>query len=270
MKAIGLPWIPPELREDRGEIEAARGHRLPVLVELKDIRGDLQMHTTATDGHATLAAMVEACRRRGYEYVAITDHTKAVRVAGGLDGAGFKRQFREIEALRRRVTGLTILKSAEVDILESGHLDLDEGTLAELDVVVVSVHSKFNMTREQMTARIVKALRHPRAHILGHPTGRLILQRDPYPVDLEVVVKAARDYGVLLEINAQPHRLDLSDVHAHMAREAGVKLVVSTDAHRVEELEAMRYGVDQARRGWCTKADVANTYPLKTFLRSLR
>jgi DNA polymerase (family 10) len=139
-----------------------------------------------------------------------------------------------------------------------------------MDVVVVSVHSKFNMTREQMTARIVKALRHPRAHILGHPTGRLILRREPYPVDMETLVKAARDYGVLLEINAQPDRLDLSDVHAQMAREAGVKLVISTDAHRVEELDTMRYGVDQARRGWCTKADVANTYPLDRFLALLK
>lgn len=270
LEAIGLPWIPPELRENRGEIEAAQRNALPDLVELADIRGDLQMHTTATDGRATLAEMVEACRRKGYEYVAITDHSKAVRVAGGLDSAGFRRQFREIERLQRTITGLRILKSAEVDILDDGRLDLDEGTLREMDVVVVSVHSKFNMAREQMTARIVKALRHPRAHILGHPTGRLILRREPYPVDMETLVKAARDYGVLLEINAQPDRLDLSDVHAQMAREAGVKLVISTDAHRVEELDAMRYGVDQARRGWCTKADVANTYPLDRFLALLK
>jgi DNA polymerase (family 10) len=270
LRAIGLPWIPPELRENRGEIEAAQRNALPELVELQDIRGDLQMHTTATDGRASLAEMVEACRRKGYEYVAITDHSKAVRVAGGLDRAAFRRQFREIEQLQKRVDGLRILKSAEVDILDDGRLDLDDETLREMDVVVVSVHSKFNMTREQMTARIVKALRHPRAHILGHPTGRLILRREPYPVDMETLVRAARDYGVLLEINAQPDRLDLSDVHAQMAREAGVKLVISTDAHRVEELDAMRYGVDQARRGWCTKADIANTYPLDRFLALLK
>jgi len=270
MQAIGLPWIPPELRENRGEIEAARQQRLPALVELKDIRGDLQMHTTATDGRATLAEMVEACRRKGYEYLAVTDHSKAVRVAGGLDKAAFRKQFREIEKLQKTVTDLTILKSAEVDILEDGRLDLDDDVLGEMDVVVVSVHSKFALPREQMTARIVRALQHPRVHILGHPTGRLLLRRDPYAVDMEAVVKAARDHGVLLEINAQPDRLDLSDVHAQMAREAGVKLVVSTDAHRVEELDAMRFGVDQARRGWCAKADVANTLPLDRFRRLLR
>jgi len=270
MKAIGLPWIPPELRENRGEIEAARRDGLPELVALKDIRGDLQMHTTATDGRATLAEMVEACRRKGYEYLAVTDHSKAVRVAGGLDRTGFRKQFREIETLQKTIKGVTILKSAEVDILEDGRLDLEDDVLAEMDVVVVSVHSKFAMPREQMTARIVRALQHPHVHILGHPTGRLLLRRNPYPVDMEAVVKAARDHGVLLEINAQPERLDLSDVHAQMAREAGVKLVISTDAHRVEELDAMRYGVDHARRGWCAKADIANTRPLAQFRKLLR
>lgn len=270
MKAIGLPWIPPELRENRGEIEAAQKRKLPSLVELKDIRGDLQMHTTYTDGRATLAEMVEACRKKGYEYIAITDHTKAVRVAGGLEPSAFRRQFREIEKLQKQVKGLTILKSAEVDILDDGRLDLDEETLKELDVVVVSVHSKFNMTRDQMTARIVTALQHPRVHILGHPTGRLIGRREPYPVDMELVVRAARDHGVMLEINAQPDRLDLSDVHAQMAREAGVKLVISTDAHRIEELDAMRWGVDQARRGWCEARDIANTQPVEKFKKLLR
>ncbi len=270
MKAIGLPWIPPELRENRGEIEAAQKRKLPALVELKQIRGDLQMHTTYTDGRATLPEMVEACRKKGYEYIAITDHTRAVRVAGGLEPAAFRRQFREIEKLQKTLDDITIFKSAEVDILDDGRLDLDEETLKELDVVVVSVHSKFNMTRDQMTARIVKALQHPRVHILGHPTGRLIGRREPYPVDMELVVRAARDHGVMLEINAQPDRLDLSDVHAQMAREAGVKLVISTDAHRIEELDAMRWGVDQARRGWCEAKDVANTYSLPQFRRLLK
>jgi DNA polymerase (family 10) len=269
LKAIGLPWIPPELRENRGEIEAAQEKRLPTLVELKHIRGDLQMHTTYTDGKATLAEMVDACRRRGYEYIAITDHTKAVRVAGGLDRDEFRKQFREIELLQKTTSGITILKSAEVDILDEGRLDLDDDTLLELDVVVVSVHSKFNLTREQMTTRIVRALQHPRVHILGHPTGRIIGRREPYPVDMEVVVKTARDHGVMLEVNAQPDRLDLNDVHVQMAREAGVKVVISTDAHRIEELDTMRYGVDQARRGWCEPADVANTYLLEKFLKLL-
>jgi len=270
LAAIGLPWIPPELRENRGEVEAALEGRLPQLVELRDVRGDLQMHTTYTDGKATLAEMVAACRKKRYEYIAITDHTKAVRVAGGLDRAAFRKQFREIDRLQASVPDLVILKSAEVDILDDGRLDLDEETLAALDVVVVSVHSKFNLSREAMTRRIVKALAHPRVHILAHPTGRLIGRREPYPVDMEAIVRAARDHGVMLEINAQPDRLDLNDVHVQMAREAGVKLVVSTDAHRVEELDYMRYGIDQARRGWCEAKDVANTYRLAAFRKLLR
>ncbi len=257
--AVGLPCIPPELREDRGEVDAAREGRLPHLVELADIRGDLHVHTTDTDGRSTLADMVEACRARGYAYVAITDHTKAVRVAGGLTAAGFRRQFREIDRLQARTPGLTILKGAEVDILDDGTLDLDAGTLAALDVVVVAVHSKFAMSQAAMTRRIVTALQHPCVHILAHPTGRLIGRREPYALDMTAVLRAARDHGVLVEINAQPDRLDLDDVHARMAVDAGVRLVVSTDAHSVDELAFLRHGVDQARRAWCRAADVANT-----------
>ncbi len=269
-KAMRLPWIPPELRENRGEIAAAAEGRLPALVTVKDIRGDLQMHTTYTDGRQTLAEMAEACRKRGYQYIAVTDHSKAVRVAGGLEATDFRRQYKEIDKLQKTLKGLTLLKSAEVDILDDGALDLEEGILAEMDVVVVSVHSKFNMSRTDMTRRIVKALQHPRVNILAHPTGRLLGRREPYQVDMEEVVKAARDHGVMLEINAQPHRLDLNDAYAYMAREAGVKLVVSTDAHRVAELDHMRHGVDQARRGWCEKKDVANTLPLSTFRKLLQ
>ena len=264
-KAMRLAWIPPELRENRGEIAAAAEGRLPKLVTVKDIRGDLQMHTTYTDGKQTLAEMAEACRARGYEYIAVTDHSKAVRVAGGLEATDFRRQYKEIDKLQKTLKGLTLLKSAEVDILDDGALDLEEGILAEMDVVVVSVHSKFNMSRADMTRRIVKALQHPRVNILAHPTGRLIGRREPYAVDMDEVVKAARDHGVLLEVNAQPHRLDLNDAYVYMAREAGVKLVVSTDAHRVAELDYMRHGVDQARRGWCEKTDVANALPLAKF-----
>ena len=263
--AVGLPWIPPELRENRGELEAARANRLPRLVEVGDIRGDLQMHTTYTDGRNTVAEMVEACVSRGYEYLAMTDHTKAVRIAGGLTKAQFRKQSREIDAVQKKFADIVILKGAEVDILDDGSLDLDDETLADLDVVVVSVHSRFNMSRTAMTRRIVRALRHPHVHILGHPTGRLLGEREPYAVDMEQVVQAARDHGVLLEVNAQPQRLDLNDRHAAMAREAGVKLVIGTDAHRVEELGYMRYGVDQARRGWCEALDVANTRHLKAF-----
>lgn len=265
LASVGLPWIPPELREHRGEIEAARTGRLPRLVELGDLRGDLQMHATYTDGKNTLAEMIEACAGRRYEYIAITDHTKAVRVAGGLNKAGFHKQSREIDAIRKKVTGLVILKGAEVDILGDGALDLDDATLGELDLVIVSVHSRFNMPKAAMTRRIVRALKHPRVHILGHPTGRLLGKRDPYAVDMEQIVRAAADYGVLLEINAQPDRLDLSDLHIAMARQAGVTLVIGTDAHRVEELGCMRYGVDQARRGWCEAKDIGNTRSLEGF-----
>ncbi len=268
-KAMRLRWIPPELRENRGEIDAAASGALPALVTVKDIRGDLQMHTTDSDGKQTLDEMAEACRARGYAYMAVTDHSKAVRVAGGLEATGFRRQYKEIDKLQKRLRGLTLLKSAEVDILDDGALDLDERILAEMDVVVVSVHSKFGMSRADMTRRIVKAVQHPRVNILAHPTGRLIGRREPYEVDMEAVVKAARDCGVLLEINAQPHRLDLNDAYVYMAREAGVKLVVSTDAHRVAELDYMRYGVDQARRGWCEKQDIANTLPLAKFRKLL-
>ena len=268
--AVGLPWIPPELREDRGEIEAARANRLPRLVEVGDIRGDLQMHTTYTDGRHTVAQMVQACASRGYEYLAITDHTKAVRVAGGLTNAEFRKQAREIDRVQTKFTDIVILKGAEVDILDDGSLDLDDDTLAALDIVVVSVHSRFNMPKTEMTRRIVRALRHPHVHILGHPTGRLLGEREPYAVDMEQVVKAAGEYGVLLEVNAQPRRLDLNDRHAAMAREAGVKVVIGTDAHRTEELAHMRYGVDQARRGWCEAQDVANTRDLKTFRKLIR
>ena len=265
LASVGLPWIPPELRENRGEIEAARAHRLPHLVELADIRGDLQMHTTDTDGKNTLAEMVEVCAGRGYEYIAITDHTRAVRVAGGLTKAGFHKQSRAIDAIQKKVTGLVILKGAEVDILDDGSLDLDDETLRELDVVIVSVHSRFNMPKAAMTRRIVRALKHPRVHILGHPTGRLIGRREPYAIDMEEIVKAASDYGVMLEINAQPDRLDLSDLHIVMARQAGLKLAISTDAHRVEEIGYMPHGLDQARRGWCEAKDIGNTRPLETF-----
>ena len=264
-KSVGVPWIPPELRENRGEIEAARAGQLPSLVELRDIRGDLQMHTDATDGKNTLAEMVAACEARGYEYIAITDHTKAVRVAGGLTEAGFHRQSRAIDAIRKHASKLMVFKGAEVDILEDGSLDLDDDALAELDVVIVSVHSRFNMSKAEMTRRIVRAVQHPKVHILGHPTGRLLGKREPYLVDIAEVIKAARDYGVLLEVNAQPDRLDLNDLHIQMAKRAGVTLVISTDAHRVQELDCMRYGVDQARRGWCEARDVANACHLAAF-----
>ncbi len=257
--SVGLPYIPPELREDRGEVQAARDGALPRLLELAEIRGDLHVHTTASDGKNTLREMVEACAARGYAYVAITDHTRTVRVAGGLDRAGFRRQRRAIDALRSDFPGIEILHGAEVDILDDGRLDLDDDALAELDVVVAAVHSKLAMPEREMTKRVLRALANPHVHVLAHPTGRLIGEREPFALDVASVAAAARDHGVLLEINGQPSRLDLADVFVRMARDAGAVLVVDTDAHRASELDFMRFGVDQARRGWCTAEDVANT-----------
>ncbi|WP_437899886.1 DNA polymerase/3'-5' exonuclease PolX [Sorangium sp. So ce124] len=265
-RAVGLPWIPPELREDAGEIEAARERRLPELVEVGAIRGDLHVHTTYTDGRDELEVMVRACKARGYDYVAITDHTQAVRVARGLDARGLREQARAVDRLRRTIGGIAILHGAEVDILEDGSLDLDDAALAALDYVVASVHSKLTMPEPAMTRRVLRALESPFVTALGHPTGRLLGKREPYALDVARIARAARELGVLLEINAQPERLDLCDVHVRLAREAGAKLVVATDAHAVGELDFMRHGIDQARRGWCAGADIANTAPRAEFL----
>ncbi len=265
---VDLPWIPPELREDRGEIEAARAGMLPKLVTLREIRGDLQMHSNYSDGSNTLEELVSACQERGYKYMAITDHTPALAM-NGVQPSEFKKQYKKIDALQKRHSDIRILKSAEVDILEDGRLDLDDETLAMMDVVVIAVHTRFNMTRAQMTRRITQAMRHPRANILAHPTGRLINKREPYPVDVEKIVEVASGENILLELNAQPHRLDLRDIYVQLAKQAGVKIVISTDAHTLAELDHMRYGIDQARRGWLEKGDVANTRTLARLLRLL-
>ncbi|MEE9132393.1 MAG: DNA polymerase/3'-5' exonuclease PolX [Gemmatimonadota bacterium] len=266
--SIDLPWIPPELREARSEVEAAYESRLPEIIELEHMRGDLQMHTRYSDGKNTVKEMVEACRQRGYKYMAITDHSPALAMTG-VKPSDFWRQYEEIDNIQEEFDDIRILKSAEVDIFDDGSLDLDDELLDAMDVVVISVHSKFNMSRDEMTRRITRAMQHPAANILAHPTGRLINRREPYPVDMEELVKVAQDTGVLLELNAQPDRLDLRDFHLQMAREAGVKIVISTDAHRVPELDYMSYGVDQARRGWLERSDVANTFPLSKFLKLL-
>ncbi|HSK05590.1 MAG TPA: DNA polymerase/3'-5' exonuclease PolX [Kofleriaceae bacterium] len=270
LASVGLPYIPPELREDRGEVAAARAGALPALIELRDLRGDLQIHTDATDGRSTLAEMVAAARALGREYIAITDHTPALRITRGLDRKGFLRQRRAIDRSNERGEPPVVLRGAEVDVLEDGALDLDEATLAELELVVAAVHTHLEMPRPAMTARIVRALRHPRVHVLGHPTGRLLGKRAPIAVDVERVIAVAAETGVLLEINAQPDRLDLDDVHARAARDAGVGLAISTDAHHASELRYLGHGVDQARRGWCEPRHVANTLPLRALLRRLR
>lgn len=267
--AVGLPWIPPELREDRGELAAAAQHALPKLVTLAELRGDLQCHTTDSDGRNSLEEMARAAEAMGYEYLAITDHTPSVRVAGGLDRAGFRRQRKRIDRLNACLAKLTVLAGAEVDIRADGTLDLDGDTLAALDVVVVALHSRLGLAQAEQTRRVLRALRHPMVDIFSHPTGRLIGSRRGAAFDLDAILTAAADTGVMLEVNAQPERLDLDDVAARAAIERGISLVIDTDAHAVTELRLMRWGVDQARRAWAEARHVANTLPLEYLLRRL-
>jgi DNA polymerase (family 10) len=252
-------YIPPELREDRGELAAAREGRLPDLVTLDDIRGDLQMHTTDSDGDASLEEMAHAALERGYQYVAITDHSPQVAVAQGLDAEALRQQIDEIDRLNDEFEGIIILKAIEVDILEDGSLDLPDDILARLDLRVCSVHSHFELSRQRQTERIIRAMDNPNFNILAHPTGRRIGERSPYDVDLERVMAAALERGCFLEINAHPERLDLDDVQAKRAKDMGLRLAINTDAHSIAELDFMRFGVGQARRGWLGADDVLNT-----------
>lgn len=268
-EAVGLPWIAPELREDRGEIEAALAGELPELISLEDIRGDLQMHSTWSDGKQSIEEMLESCVARGYEYFAMTDHSKALAMTGGMDAAKLRKQWEEIAEVQERHPEIRILRGMEVDILADGELDLEDEMLAELDVVLVSVHSRFDLPHAQQTERILEAVRHPAVNILAHPTGRLINRRDEMSFDLEEVLRCAAEHEVVVELNAHPDRLDLRDSHLMRARELGLEVVISTDAHRVDDLALMRYGVEQARRAWLTPNDVINAYPLKRLLETL-
>ena len=269
-KALGLPWMPPELREDRGEVEAAAKGKLPKLIELEDIRGDLHMHSTASDGKATLEQMARACIERGYDYMCITDHSQSLKVAGGLSPAELRTQRREVDALNEKLDGFRILAGCEVDILSDGSLDLPDAMLGELDFVIASVHTGMQQSEERVTERVVKAMRHPLVHAIAHPTGRVLGRRDPSALDFEAVVRTAVETGTALEINAFPDRLDLNDVHARAARDAGATLVIDTDAHEPAHLGVMRFGVATARRGWVRKADVLNTLPLGKLLERLK
>lgn len=268
-RAVGLPYIPPEIREGSGEIEAAKKGGLPELIELSDIRGDLQMHSKYSDGGNTIEEMAEAAKKLGYEYIAITDHTQSTRIAGGQTEKEILKELEQIDRLNAKLKGFRILKGAEVDILPDGTLDFSDAILKELDVVIAAVHSNFKMDREKMTRRIVKAFNNKYVNILSHPTGRLIGKRDPYEIDVEDIIKAAKDTGTYLEINAYPERLDLSDIHCKRAKEAGVLMAIDTDAHSAAGLEVMKYGVMTARRGWVEKKDVINTYPLAKLLKLL-
>lgn len=269
-EALGMAWIDPALRENRGEIEAALERRLPRLVARTDLRGDLHMHTTETDGRDDLEAMAAAAHRLGYEYIAITEHSKALAMANGLDERRALAHAARVRALNGRFEGLTLLAGIECDILADGTLDLADDCLAQLDVVVASVHSHFQQDAAQMTDRLLRAIDCPWVDILGHPTARLLLKRDPVRFDFEAVVAAAARAGVALEINCQVERLDLNDSHARLAREHGARLVISTDAHSVVALDNIEWGVLVARRAWATPADVLNACDLATLRRRLR
>lgn len=267
---LGLPCIPPELREGRGEIEAARDGNLPHLIELSDIRGDLHVHSNWTDGTADIAAMAEAAKAMGYEYMALTDHSRRLAMTNGLDPARLARQSAEIDRINRKAAGLTILKGIEVDVLKDGSLDLPDSALARLDWVVAGVHSYLDLPADQQTERIVRAIANPYVRAIAHPTGRLIGERPPCAIDFDKIFEAAREHRCCLEMNAQPDRLDLDDLHASAAKRAGVQLVISTDAHAEGSLAFMRLGIDQARRAWLTRDDVLNTRELPELRRMLR
>jgi len=261
-KKLGLAVVPPELREDRGEVALAKAGRLPELVSLADIRGDLHVHTDWSDGTAPLAEMAAAAKARGYGYIAITDHSRRVTVAHGLDPGRLSRQIDQIDRLNAKLEDFTVLKGVEVDILADGSLDLPDSILSRLDLVVAAVHSKFDLSRMAQTERIIRALDNRNVSILAHPTGRLIEEREPYAVDLEKIFAAAQQRGCYLELNSDPDRLDLADINVQAAKAAGAKVAISTDAHSVAGFANIRFGIDQARRGWLEAADVINTRPL--------
>ena len=267
---LGLDWIPPELREARGEIALAREHRLPKLVELKDVRADLQMHTSATDGQAPVDEMARAARALGYDYIAITDHSKRVTMTRGLDPKRLREQWRAIEEWNAANRGFTILKSVELDILESGQLDLPDDVLAEADYVVATVHYGTNQTEAELTRRLVGAAEHPWVDAIGHPTGRLLGKREPYPLDFDTLAQAAARSGCLLELNGHPERMDLPDTLAAAAKQRGVRFVLSTDSHQPNNLTFMRYAVDLARRAGLEARDIVSTRPLDEFRHELK
>ncbi|HET6375260.1 MAG TPA: PHP domain-containing protein [Methylocella sp.] len=269
-KKLGLAFVPPEMREDRGEVALARKKSLPALVSLSDIRGDLHVHSNWSDGSLPIAEMAAGAKERGYAYIALTDHSQRLTVAHGLDAARLSRQIDEIDKLNAKLSRFTVLKGLEVDILADGTLDMSNDILARLDIVVASIHYKFDLPRKEQTERIIRAMDNPYVSILGHPTGRLIGEREAYDVDMERILTAARERGCHMELNAQPDRLDLTDVHAQAAKSMGVKLAISTDAHSIAQLGYMRYGVDQARRGWVEADDVINTRTLPQLKKLIR
>ncbi len=269
-RAVGLPFIPPELREDRGEVEAARAGHLPELVELSDLKGDLHAHTKATDGRNTIGEMALAAKDMGLSYLAVTEHSRRLTVAHGLDPERLLKQMDEIDRLNTRLDGITVLKGIEVDILEDGSLDLPDAVLERLDLVIGAVHSKFDLSRARQTERILRAMDHPHFTLLAHPSGRLLEQREPYDVDMLRIIRHAGKRGCFLELNAHPERLDLLDTHCQMAKQEGVLVSINSDAHSTLDFANLRFGVGQARRGWLEKGDVLNTRDLSALRPLLR
>lgn len=269
-QALDLAWVPAELRENRGEVQAAAAGVLPRLVEAGDLRGDVHMHTTETDGRDTLEDMAAAASARGLEYIAITDHSRALAMANGLDEERALAHAERVRTLNGRRRSLTLLAGIECDILADGRMDLSDDCLSRLDLVIGSVHTALSQTEAEMTARLIRAIEHPAVDIIGHPTNRRLLRRQASPVHIEKVIDAAARNGVALEINCNPERLDLADSHARLARDRGVKLVISTDAHSTTELDLKRWGVLTARRAWLTREDVLNALPLKAFRKAIK
>jgi DNA polymerase (family X) len=267
---LKLDYIPPELRENCGEIEAAETHRLPQLVSQSDLAGDVHMHTVETDGRNTIEEMAEAARERGYHYMAITDHSKNLAFTNGLDDRRAIEHIQRIRASDQQFGGIKIFAGVEVDILADGSLDLSDSVLEQMDLVIASVHSHFNQSPEEMTDRLLKAIENPNTSLIGHPTGRILLRRDAYPFDLDAVLKAAAEHKVAMELNAYPDRLDLCDRHLRLAKQYGVKIVINTDSHHTSHLDNMRYGIRQARRAWLSKDDVLNTLPEPSFRKAMK
>ncbi len=268
-RALGLPYIEPELREGRGEIEAAFNGKLPRLIELEDIRGDLHMHTAASDGTGSIGELVSAAKKKGYEYIGITDHSASLKVARGLSPELLLKRIKEIETLNKTLKGLRVLCGSEVDIKPDGTLDYNDGLLSRLDYAIGSVHTSFRMKKDEMTKRVIRAFKSGRIKIFGHPTGRLLNEREPYEIDMGEVIAAASGEGVALELSASPYRLDLTDINCRAAKEKGAPVSINTDSHAIGELENMKYGVITARRGWLEKKDVINCLPLKDLLKFL-
>ncbi|HEY6184425.1 MAG TPA: PHP domain-containing protein, partial [Terriglobales bacterium] len=267
---LRMDYVPPELRENLGEIDAAEKHVLPALITQEDLQGDVHMHTVETDGRNTIEEMAEAAKEHGYKYMAITDHSKNLAFANGLDDKRAAEHIAKIRAASDKMDGIKILAGIEVDILEDGSLDLSDSVLEQMDIVIASVHSHFNQSSTEMTDRLLKAISNPNTSLIGHPTGRMLLRRDAYPFDMDAILKAAAQKKVAMELNAYPDRLDLCDRHLRLAKQHGVKIVINTDSHHTSHLDKIRFGILQARRAWLTKNDVLNTLPLEKFTKAIK